>query len=149
VTAEIVQTSSNPALAAHVAEIHRQRKCFAANTIEIGRHLTECQDIVGHGNWQTFLDREFDWSAITALNFMRVFALTETESANFVDLDLPVSSLYPLAAPSTPKEARTAIIRRAEAGEKVSGVTATAQNLRRLAKFLCRPPPSAAVTCAA
>jgi len=28
-------------------------------------------------------------------------------------------------------------------------LTATAQNLRRLAKFLCRPPPSPAVTCAA
>ena len=27
-------------------------------------------------------------------------------------------------------------------------LTATAQNLRRLVKFLCRPPPSAAVTCA-
>jgi len=28
-------------------------------------------------------------------------------------------------------------------------LTATAQNLRRLVKFLCRPPPSAAVTCTA
>jgi hypothetical protein len=28
-------------------------------------------------------------------------------------------------------------------------LTATAQNLRRLVKFLCRPPPLAAVTCAA
>jgi IS5 family transposase len=28
-------------------------------------------------------------------------------------------------------------------------LTATAQNLRRLVKFLCRPPPSAAVTCVA
>ena len=28
-------------------------------------------------------------------------------------------------------------------------MTATAQNLRRLVKFICRPPPSAAVTCAA
>ena len=28
-------------------------------------------------------------------------------------------------------------------------LTATAQNLRRLVKFLCRPPPSAPVTCAA
>jgi hypothetical protein len=26
--------------------------------------------------------------------------------------------------------------------------TATAQNLRRLVKFICRPPPSAALTCA-
>jgi IS5 family transposase len=28
-------------------------------------------------------------------------------------------------------------------------LTATAQNLRRLVKFLCRPPPRASVTCAA
>ena len=28
-------------------------------------------------------------------------------------------------------------------------LTAIAQNLRRLVKFLCRPPPSAALTCAA
>ena len=28
-------------------------------------------------------------------------------------------------------------------------LTATAQNLRRLVKFIRRPPPSAAVTCAA
>jgi hypothetical protein len=28
-------------------------------------------------------------------------------------------------------------------------VAATAQNLRRLVKFLCRPPPSMAVPCAA
>jgi hypothetical protein len=28
-------------------------------------------------------------------------------------------------------------------------LTATAQNLRRLVKLLCRPPPIAAVTCAA
>jgi hypothetical protein len=28
-------------------------------------------------------------------------------------------------------------------------LTATAQNLWRLVKFLCRPPPSAAVACAA
>ena len=114
---------ADPTLAAHVAEIHRLRKRFTANTIEIGRHLTECQGIVGHGNWQTFLDREFEWSATTAPNFMRVFALTETESTNFADLDLPVSSLYLLAAPSTPEEARTEIISRAEAGEKVSGRT--------------------------
>ena len=40
-----------------------------------------------------------------------------------MDLGLPVSSLYLLAAPSTPKEARTEIIQRAEAGEKISGAT--------------------------
>ena len=28
-------------------------------------------------------------------------------------------------------------------------LTATAQNLRRLVKFLCRPPPSTTVPCAA
>jgi hypothetical protein len=120
VTTEISQISSNPALAAHVAEIRLLRKRALADIIEIGRRLTKCRDIVGHGNWQTFLDREFGWSATTALNFMRFFDLTKTKSTNFADLDLPVSSLYLLAAPGTPEEARAEIIQRAEAGEQIS-----------------------------
>src|SRR5437016_5019833 len=81
-------------LAEHVAEIRRLAKRTISDIVEIGRRLTACKDIVGHGNWQTFLDREFGWSASTALNFMRVFDLAETKSSNFTDLALPVSSLY-------------------------------------------------------
>jgi hypothetical protein len=112
---------SDPILAKHVAKIRNLGKRVVADIIEIGRRLTKCKGIVGHGNWEIFLAQELGWSDRTALNFMRVFDLAEAKSENFSVLNLPVSSLYLLAAPSTPKEARTEIIQRAEAGEKVSG----------------------------
>jgi hypothetical protein len=51
----------------------------------------------------------------TALNFMRVYDMSKTE--NFSDLNIPLSSLYLLAAPSTPEKARTEIFDRATSGE--------------------------------
>jgi hypothetical protein len=43
-----------------------------------------------------------------------------SKSSNFEDLNLPVSSLYLLAAPSTPEEVRTEVLDRAAKGEKVT-----------------------------
>jgi hypothetical protein len=40
-----------------------------------------------------------------------------SDSAHVRNLDLPMRSLYLLAAPSTPEPARTEVIQRAEAGE--------------------------------
>jgi hypothetical protein len=49
---------------------------------------------------------------------MRVRDLTD-KSKEFLDLGLPVSALYLLAAPSTSEDARAEIIARAEAGEAI------------------------------
>jgi hypothetical protein len=106
----------NPILVEHAEAIRKLGKQAVA---EIGRRLTECKKIVGHGNWLPWLDREFGWSDRTALNFMRAYEMS-TKSENFSDLSLPISGLYLLAAPSTPEEARDEIIERAKAGEKVS-----------------------------
>jgi hypothetical protein len=107
----------NPILAKHAAEIRRLGKRVVEDVIEIGGRLTECKRICGHGNWLPWLNREFGWSEDTALNFMRAHELAK--SRNFRDLSLPVSSLYLLAAPSTPKKARDEIIERAQAGKTV------------------------------
>jgi Protein of unknown function (DUF3102) len=109
--------SDNRILAKHAAAIRRLGKRVVADVIEIGRLLTECKRICGHGNWLPWLDREFGWTDDTALNFMRVYELSK--SRNFRDLSLPLSGLYLLAAPSTPQEARDEIIERAQAGEKI------------------------------
>jgi hypothetical protein len=87
--------------------------------IEIGRRLTECQKILGHGNWLPWLDRELGWSQSAALNFMRAFQLGKSKSTNFADLNLAISALYLLAAPNTPAGARDKIIERAGAGETI------------------------------
>jgi len=108
-----------PVLAEHAEAIRAAGKRVIADIIEIGRRLSECQKMLGHGNWLGWLEREFGWSDRTALNYMRVYDLSG-KSETVADLSLPVSGLYLLAAPSTPDEARDAIIGRAEAGEMLS-----------------------------
>jgi len=138
VIANNIVTFSPPAsttLAEHVTAIHALGKQTIANVIEIGNRLTECKRIVGHRNFGNWLDREFGWSERTAQNFMRVFELSKIKPANFADLDLPVSAIYLLAAPSTPKKASDEVIKRAEAGENVpfAEVKQTIEDAKELA----------------
>lgn len=107
------------ALAEHAAVIRALGKRVVGDVIEIGRRLVECKDRVGHGGWLPWLDREFAWSDETARKYMRVYELAGKSQSSW-DFDLPVSSLYLLAAPSTPEEARTEVMERAEAGEALT-----------------------------
>lgn len=107
------------ALAEHAAVIRALGKRVVGDVIEIGRRLTGAKEIAGHGGWLPWLEREFGWTEWTARRFMGVYELAG-KSGNLPDLDIPVSGLYLLAAPSTPDEARTEVIQRAEAGESLT-----------------------------
>jgi hypothetical protein len=107
--------SGNPAIAAHVAAIRQLGKQTIENIVEIGRRLAECKGLVGHKNWGCWLDREFGWSDRAAQRFMRVHELA-AKSDKLSDLDLPVSALYLLAAPSTPAPVCDEILERAKTG---------------------------------
>jgi hypothetical protein len=109
----------NPILAEHATEIRRRGKRVVEDVIEIGRRLTEAKKIAGHGNWLPWLDQEFGWDERTAQRFISVHELAG-KSDNLSDLNLPISGLYLLAAPSTSPEASEEIIERAKNGEKVS-----------------------------
>jgi hypothetical protein len=121
-------------LAEHAAAIRRLGKRVVADVIEIGRRLSKCKDICGHGNWLPWLDREFEWTEQTALNYMRLAELNKSKPV--LDWDLPVKALYLLAAPSTPPEARDEIIERAQAGEaiKLAEVKASIAAAKQLPK---------------
>lgn len=106
-------------LAQNAEVIRALGKRVVGDVIEIGRRLSECKDIAGHGNWLPWLDREFGWTLQTAHNFINVYEATG-KSQKFGDLNLPVSSLYLLAAPSTPEEARQEVIVRSENGEALT-----------------------------
>jgi hypothetical protein len=80
--------------------------------VEIGRRLTDAKRRLGHGRFLVWLAAEFGWSERTAENFMRVYVL-RGKFANFADLDVPLSALYLLAAPSTPDAALFATAARA------------------------------------
>jgi Protein of unknown function (DUF3102) len=107
------------ALARYANDIRALRKRASSDIIEIGRMLIEGKKLAGHGNWLSWLEREFQWTDDTALNYMRVHDLVKNR--NFRDLsNIPVSGLFLLAAPSTPEVAKLEAISRAEAREPVT-----------------------------
>jgi hypothetical protein len=112
----LVSSDIDSVVAEHAKAIRVLARNVIANVVEIGRRLTEIHDRIEHGQWLMFLDREFGWSDQTARNFMHVFDLSN--SKRVLDLDLPLRSLYLLAAPSTPSEVRDNVIEDAQHGEK-------------------------------
>ena len=86
--------------------------------VEIGKHLTEAKEQLRHGQFLRWIEAEFGWSERKAENFMTVYA--RFKSANFAGLQINVSALYLIAAPSTPEPVRAEAVRRAENGEHVS-----------------------------
>jgi hypothetical protein len=86
------------ALAAIANDIRARGRRVVGDVIEIGRHLTEAKALCSHGRWLPWLEREFGWSEQTALNLMRVYELTKLKRV--LNLSLPLSGLYKLAAPS-------------------------------------------------
>jgi hypothetical protein len=119
----------------HVEEILRLGKRAIEDVVEIGRRLVACQDIVDHGDWLSWLDREFSWSEATARNYMRLYELAQAKSVNFADLNLPVSALYLIAAPNTPAETCDELLDRAAAGERMSHLDFGRSTRRRRARF--------------
>jgi phage N-6-adenine-methyltransferase len=111
-------TRADTALIEHAEAIRALGKRTIADIIEIGRRLAACKEIVGHGNWLPWIEREFGWTEMTATRFMNVHDMSKSNKLLDLDLNIGVSSLYLLAAPSTPEPVRTAVIERAEAGEK-------------------------------
>jgi len=90
-----------PALIAeHAAVIRALGRRVVGDIVEIGRRLIDAKEIAGHGNWLPWLDREFGWTDKTAERFINVAGKSDKLS----NLEVPVSGLYLLAAPSTPPE---------------------------------------------
>ena len=143
---EPVSSDAPAVLAKHAAEIRRLGKRVVADVIEIGRRLTICRDVIGHGDWCGWLNRELGLSSSTTLNFMHAFQLAQSKSTNFADLSLPASALYLLAAPGTPTEVQDKIIARAKGGEAVKiadvkSAIGAQQNLKTASAFKAAAEP--------
>jgi hypothetical protein len=64
-----------------------------------------------HGQFLPWIEREFGWKQRTAYNFINVYE--NVKLANFANIDIDVSALYLIAAPSTPEPVRQQVITRA------------------------------------
>ena len=104
-------------LTEHAVVIRRLGRRIVADVIEIGRRLVDCRDNhLEHGEWLPWLKREFDWSRQTADRFIHMFQASG-KLPNLSNLNVLLSGLYLLAAPSTPEAAKIEIVERVEAGE--------------------------------
>lgn len=81
--------------------------------IEVGATLIKVKDLLEHGQFSAWCETEFAFSQRTAQNMMNVAAQFGGKSET-VSL-LSDSTLYLLAAPSTPEAARAAVIEQAQA----------------------------------
>ena len=89
---------------------------------EIGRHLSEVKEHFGRGDNPKFLawaSEAFGWSPATIYRYIEIFEFMRTGNfLNLRKLDLDLSSLYLLAAPSTTDEARAEVVEQATTGTK-------------------------------
>jgi hypothetical protein len=108
-------TDDDIRLAEHAEVIRALGKRAVHDIIEIGRRLIEAKELAGHGGWLPWLEREFGWDERTAQRFISV----GVKSDKLSDLNVPVSGLYLLAAPSTPDEVIDAVAERGD-GERLS-----------------------------
>jgi hypothetical protein len=99
-------------LRSHARHIQRLGRRAVGDIVEIGRRLRDAKRQLGHGKFLVWLLAEFGWTEQTAFNFIRVHELSK--SKNF--LDVPVSALHLLAAPSTPDQAHWEVAARAGEG---------------------------------
>ena len=84
----------------------------------IGQWLTEVKERLPHGAWLPWLQTEFGWSDETARKMMRVYECLKSQQS--LNLEIDVSALYLIAAPSTPEPVREEVIRRAQSGESMT-----------------------------
>jgi len=105
-------------IAQAAADIRSLMARTAENLVTIGQTLQTVKAALPHGQWEAWLKQEFDWILSSALKMIQV--AERFKSVNLTDLRLDVSSLYLLAAPSTPPAARAEAVALAQDGAAIS-----------------------------
>ena len=108
-------TLTKPELTEIAERIRMRIRRTAEDIIAIGQDLTQVKGQLGHGKFLEWINSDLDMSERLAQNFMAVATWAEDKSAKIADL--PPSTLYLLAAPSTPKEVAEEVVAEAMTGE--------------------------------
>ncbi|MFN6514077.1 MAG: DUF3102 domain-containing protein [Nostoc sp. CreGUA01] len=116
---EILDSEQRQVIQQRTGEIKERLRRSAQDIWEIGQKLAEVRSQLKHGQFESWLKAEFDWSRRTAYNFINVYE-TLAERANLAQIDIATSALYLLAAPSTPQNVREEFLQRAHEGQTIT-----------------------------
>jgi hypothetical protein len=98
-------------------------KTFASGAVEIGRHLSEVKATFDRGDNPEFLAwvyQTLGWKKSSVYGFINIYELASTNKFSNGLENFDLSSLYLLAAPSTPAKVVEAIAERSGEGERLS-----------------------------
>ncbi|SEH23595.1 DUF3102 domain-containing protein [Rhizobium sp. NFR12] len=98
------------------ATAKRIRNRLKVHTLETGKELLNVKKELGHGKFGKWLEFHFGWKERTAQNYMTL-ATAFGATPQVIDA-LPQSTVYKLAAKSTPDELRQSVIDEVKRGEK-------------------------------
>lgn len=93
-------------LAQAEGQIRGYGKLVVSGIVEIGRKLVEVKDRVGQAGLEDFVTDRLKWSRASGYRFIAVFGMLSQSQIETEDLTIDASSLYRIAAPSTPAEVR-------------------------------------------
>ena len=94
-------------------EVHLLLERSTDDIIAIGQKLIDMKARLGHGHWRAWLQTHWPLDVSLANRWMNV----ARKCGQFPHLEIPRSTLYLLAADSTPDTLREELVRRVEAGE--------------------------------
>ena len=101
------------------AAIKERLRKAAQDIWEIGKMLSDVQSKLQRGQFDDWIETEFDWSRRTAYKFISVYKRFNRD-INLEEINIATSALYLLAAESTPEDIRQEFIQKAQEGKKVT-----------------------------
>jgi Protein of unknown function (DUF3102) len=136
------QGNISGAVDAELAELANQiRKVGGHAIITIGEHLIAAKKLAGHGNWHSWLEREFGWTDRKAQRYMAIAkaVASNPNASDLTHLNASFDVLCLLTDPSTPPEVIQDV---AALDRKITGKDVTkakAAHKRNLAPTLSKP----------
>ena len=109
----LIPSDQRETVQAAAVEIVRNGRQAQDSLIQVGKQLMAVKDMLEHGQFEDWCETEFQMSQRTVQNMMNVARTFEGKGEKFALLG--DSTLYMLAAPSTPEAAREQVIAEAEA----------------------------------
>ncbi len=100
------------------SEIKKLIRKTAQTVWEIGENLSEVKACLQHGQFESWLNAEFEWSSRTAQRFLQVYERFKND--NLADLKISASAIYEMASPSTPDTLTKVALEAAKDGKEVT-----------------------------
>lgn len=114
------ELSDDEFLAQAEGQIRGYGKLVVSGIVEIGRKLVEVKGRVGYSGFVVFVTERLSWSERAGNRFVSVAEMFTTANLAVDDLSIDASSLYLIAAPSTPAEVRGKVLEQAAEPEGIS-----------------------------